>query len=258
MQKVRKLVLPVAGLGKRLRPLTLTIPKNLVPVNGKPLLEYTLEEAAQSGIEEAILIMGPEHRDRFAEYLETTGKKKFPNLRFHIRIQEKPFGNGQAILQASDLLYEPFAIRFPDDIIVGSPPTLSSLIAVFESRQAPVLLLERIPQEQVSRYGVVRAEGVGNSLYRIHDFVEKPAVEEAPSNLIIIGGYVVPPTVIDHLRELEKSAPNVEDGLLLLDALKKEVESGNAFYGYEFSGTRLDCGTLEGLRAAEGFLSKRK
>src|SRR3989344_1251156 len=154
---VTKLVLPVAGLGKLLRPLTLRKPKALVRVNGGPLLEYMLKEAEASGIREAIIVASPQHRKQFAAYIRQH-RRDFPGIRkFVLRIQRKPLGDGHAVLQAANRFGkgEPIAVRFADDLIVTKAPPLASLIAQYERVRAPVLLVENVPKRDVSRYGIV-------------------------------------------------------------------------------------------------------
>ncbi len=254
--KGTKLVLPVAGLGLRLRPLTLTTPKNLIPVNGKPLIEYALEEAVVAGIAEVIVVVGPEHVRNYEEYLARAAKK-FP-LRFHLRIQDKPFGHGHALLQAADVLgEEPFAVRFCDDVIINDAPVFPRFVELFEKYQAPVLLLERVPWERVSRYGVVRSEEIAPRIHRIKEVVEKPARENAPSNLIIVGGYVLTPDVLKKLKGLEPEMRRENDALLLTDGFGDRFAKGEPVYGWEFPGIRPDCGSLEGLEKAEELLRAR-
>lgn len=261
MGKIRKLVLPVAGVGKRLRPLTLRTPKNLLSLDGKPLLAYALEEASRAGVKEVILVASPEHRKRFEKYL-AAARRQFPDLRFTVRVQKEPIGNGHAILRAADLLKgEPFAVRFCDDVIVSRVPVLISLIRLFERCRAPVMLLKRVPKAKVSRYGVVRVKKVKeqSSLYEITDFVEKPPVAEAPSNLIVVGGYILTPAIIRNLSRLERAGTfTPERELWLTDAFRLEIARRGKLYGWEFPGKRLDCGTLEGFRKAELFFRQRK
>lgn len=269
MAKITKLVLPVAGRGKRLLPITRHIPKNLIKVNGRPLLEYVLEEAAQSGIKEVILIVSPVARRKFEEYIRVSGRK-FPSLRFHIREQATPGGNGHAIVQAYDLLSrEPFAVRFCDDVIIGKPPVLESLIGIFESRRSPVLLLERVPKRLVSRFGVVGVKAAkgkaqsaknktGGKVYQITKIIEKPPAKEAPSNLTIVGGYILTPSVLRNLKTVADTLPVVaDDALPLAVALQIELIIGGKIYGWEFPGQRLDCGTLEKLKKTEQILKKK-
>ena len=267
MQHIRKLVLPVGGVGKRLRPLTNRCPKALVPLNGGVLLDHMLFEAAASGIKEIILIVNPRHIRHFEAYRERS-KKKFGDITFHIRLQETPGGNGHAIMQAADLLYhEPFAVRFCDDIIFQNPPVLQSLIEIYNTRRAPVVLLEKVPMRLVSRYGVVGVQkasqknGVPKSgtLFRITEIIEKPAISRAPSNLIIVGGYILTPSVMRNLTKIAESLPIVApDALPLAVALQVELIIGGKVFGWQFPGKRLDCGTIDALQSTEKFLQKVK
>jgi UTP--glucose-1-phosphate uridylyltransferase len=261
---IRKLVLPVAGLGKRLLPLTLRTPKNLVKVCGKPILEYSLEEAAGSGIREVILITSPLHRGQFVRYL-ARARKKFPSLAFRLRVQERPGGNGHAVLAAYDLLEgEPFAVRFPDDIIMHAKPALFSLIGLFRRLRAPVVLLKQVPRRLTSRFGVV---GTKNASFRsaegrvleITEIIEKPRPRLAPSNLTIVAGYALTPAILRNLKKVADSLPTVaDDALPLAVGLQIELIVGGKVYGWQFPGTRLDCGTLDALRKAEKALQRKR
>ena len=267
-RNVTKLVLPVAGLGKRLLPLTKHVPKNLIPVCGRALLEYVLHEAVQSGIRDVILIVNPAHRKKFEEYLRLN-RKRFPSLRFHVREQATPGGNGHAIAQAHDLLgNDPFAVRFCDDVIIDKRPVLGSLIEIFKAKRAPVLLLERVPKKLVSRFGVVGITGVkgkrplvksaiGGRVYQITKIVEKPPAKDAPSNLTIVGGYVLTPAILRNLKRVADTLPLIaDDALPLAVALQIELILRGRVFGWEFTGMRLDCGTLEKLKKAEAYLGK--
>lgn len=258
MQKVTKLALPVAGLGKRLMPLTKKTPKNLLEVNGKPLVEYAFEEAVQAGIKDVILIVGPVHNRRFEDYVKKASKK-FPSLKFHIRIQETPAGNGHALICAADILKEePFAVRFCDDVIISDSPILGSLIKIFEKHRASTFLLERIPKNQVSRFGVVGVSNVEiiknikGKIYQINKVIEKPSIKLAPSNLIVVGGYVLMPTVLRNLIKVAEALPTAAaDSIPINVGLQIEFITGKKIYGWEFSGKRLDCGTLEKFQKAQ-------
>lgn len=256
MSRVKKLILPVAGLGKRLQPFTLKTPKNLIPVAGKPLVEYALEDAAENGISEVVFVMSPQHRAEFERYAQGA-KKRFPKFTFHFRFQDRPFGNGHAVLQAADLIgSEPVAVRYPDDVFSGTSTVLGSLIRCFGKYGNTVVALERIPLGDVSRYGVVAAEEeVEKRVWKVSKVVEKPTPEEAPSNVIMVGAYVIRREVVDHLLRLAATMPEKDDALLLTDGLIAELHQGKPIYGLEFEGTRLDCGTIEGLAKAESFLN---
>jgi len=258
MQKVTKLALPVAGLGKRLMPLTKKTPKNLLEVNGKPLVEYAFEEAVQAGIKDVVLIVGPVHNRRFADYIKKVAKK-FPSLKFHIRIQETPAGNGHALICAADILKdEPFAVRFCDDVLISDSPILASLLKIFEKHKASSILLERIPKNQVSRFGVVgissseTIKNIKGKIYRINKVIEKPSVKLAPSNLIVVGGYVLMPTVLRNLIKVAEALPTAAaDSIPINVGLQIEFITGKRVYGWEFVGKRLDCGTLEKFQKAQ-------
>lgn len=263
MKKVTKLVLPVAGLGKRLMPLTKKTPKNLLKVDGKPLIEFAFEEAVEAGIKDVILITGPVWKKSFETYVKSV-KKKFPSLRFHIRVQETPAGNGHALISAADLIKgRPFAVRFCDDVLISREPILSSLLKVFEKKKASVMLLERVPKSQVRRFGVVavkkpeRIAGVKGNVYEITGVVEKPAPRKAPSNLIVVGGYVLTPTVLESLIKVAEALPNAApDSIPINVGLQIEFIVGKKLYGWEFIGKRLDCGTLEKFQKAQEIIKK--
>jgi len=260
---VTKLILPVAGLGKRLRPLTLNCPKALVPVAGKPLLEYVLHEALATGIREVVLVISPQHERHFNEYL-ATAKRKFSSIQFTVRVQTEVLGDGHAVLQASDLIGdEAVAVRFCDDLLLDNEPVLGSLIALNAASGATVLLTERIPKEIISRYGVIGvgpvpsdlASSVKGGVHTVTSFVEKPSPDKAPSDVGVIGGYILAPNVVKRISELyEGLAAHEPDSLRIADALRSELAAGARVYAWEFSGLRLDCGTLEGFQTAEQHL----
>lgn len=262
---VTKLVLPVAGLGKRLRPLTLRQPKALVPLNGGPLLDYVLKEGVLSGIREVILVISPQHERHFKRYLKNHAGD-FKGLKFHIRRQERPLGNGHAVIQAADILKkEPFAVRFCDDLLVDRPTALGRMMAFYRRHAAPILLLERVPERLVSRYGVVGVKtspfeirgSKKGSVFRITEIVEKPKPSRAPSNLTIVGGYVLSPSILNNLTKIADSLPAAaNDALPIAVAFQVELMTGGKIFGWEFDGRRLDCGTLDGFRSAESFLEK--
>jgi UTP--glucose-1-phosphate uridylyltransferase len=266
IMKITKLVLPVAGRGKRLLPLTEKTPKNLICVNGKPLLEYALEEAVASGIKDAILIVNPAHRKKFETYIRKNSKK-FPALRFHLREQSTPGGNGHALISAYDLVKNgPFAVRFCDDILLtDKKPALRTLIDIFETKKLPVILLEKVPRNLVYRFGVVGVRKIGNQkkdggrMYWVTKIIEKPRPKDAPSNLIIPGAYVMTPRMLRALKSVAETLPVIaDDALPLAVALQIELIMGGKVLGWEFPGKRLDCGTLERLKKTEEFLKKRR
>lgn len=252
-QVIKTVVIPVAGLGKRLLPLTKDTPKNLLPLAGKPLVEYMLIEAEGSGAESVVLIISPEHRARFEEYV-SGAKTRFPGLNIYIREQTEPLGHGDAVLAAIDVIgSDPFLVRFPDDLFPGQPPITVFLNKAYQELQAPVVILREVPREEVHLYGVVRTEPADRSgMHRILGLVEKPPPEQAPSNLIIAAGYAFNQKVVQALLERRAEvAPHVQDSILVGDALAKMIEAGRPVYGIELDRERIDVGTLIGYLAAE-------
>ena len=258
MKKITKLVLPVAGIGERLKPLTLSCPKALIKVNEQCILDYALDEVKGTNINEVILIISSQHKEFFDKYLRDN-YSRFSDLTFHIRIQEEAFGNGDALLKAADLLgNEPFIFRFVDDLLISDKSVLGYLSDLYDDYQSPIFVLIRVPQGDVSRYGVVAVQekDSAKNIYRIIEFIEKPKPEEAPSNLIFIGGGVMTYKIIEQLLKLQNSDREVKDGLPITDAFVSYLKEKGVIYGWEFLGKRLDCGTLEGLEEAEKYLAK--
>jgi UTP--glucose-1-phosphate uridylyltransferase len=267
--RVRKVVIPIAGLGTRFLPLSKILPKELWPLVDKPVIQYIVEEAKNSGICDIIFVISPEKRvvlDYFKKYylqkspkLEKTlkeRKKQEPlkelinleelcrDLNFSFVLQKKPLGDGHAILQARDLVgQEPFAVLFGDDIVDSKIPCILQLTKIFKTCQKPVIALQRVPRERLSSYGVVGVEKIANRLFKIKKFVEKPSIETAPSDLAIVGKYILTPEVFDYLK---RTKPLKSGEIILANAFAKMIEDGKMIYGYEFEGEWLECGTKEG------------
>jgi UTP--glucose-1-phosphate uridylyltransferase len=275
--KVRKAVFPAAGLGTRFLPATKAQPKEMLPLVDKPLIQYGVEEAIHSGVQNIIIVTGrgktaiEDHFDvsfELEHLLETRGKK---DLLATVRAvsdminvaylrQKEALGLGHAVLRARELVGdEPFAVILSDDVIDAEVPALRQLLDVYEFYGAPVLALMEVPKENISAYGVVDAEPVGHNggrdrLYRIRNLVEKPKPQDAPSNLAIIGRYVLTPDVF---RSLETIEPGSGGELQLTDGLKHTLRS-RPIYGYRFEGTRYDAGDKLGfLKATVEFALKR-
>ena len=262
---IKKVIIPVAGFGTRFLPATKAQPKEMLPIVDKPVIQYLVEEAVASGINEIIFVTGrgkraiEDHFDNAAEleyFLEKRGKhelareiRKISSLaNFAFVRQKEPRGNGDALLQAFHLIKdEPVAVLFGDDVVYSKTPCLKQLIVAFKKYKAPIFALERVPMEQVYKYGIVNAKKVATRTYRINAVVEKPAVKDAPSDLSIVGKYVLTPDVFYELSRLEyKSGKELE----LTEAFKKMLKHGKKIYGYEFEGTRYDCGDKLGLLKA--------
>ncbi|HMH52702.1 MAG TPA: UTP--glucose-1-phosphate uridylyltransferase GalU [Candidatus Acidoferrum sp.] len=262
--KVRKGVFPAAGLGTRFLPVTKAQPKEMLPLVDKPTIQYVVEEAVASGLNELVIVTGrgkraiEDHFDAAFEleyYLADRGKvdelaqiKTISELASVCYVRQKePLGLGHAILCARSLVGdEPFAVFLGDDIITASVPCMRQLLDVFESLQGPVIAVERVPRERIHQYGVIAARPLGDNVYEITDLVEKPSAEEAPSDLAIIGRYVLTPDLFAILAE---TAPDRRGEIQLTDALRR-LRERRPMYALAFEGKRYDTGDKLGFLKA--------
>jgi UTP--glucose-1-phosphate uridylyltransferase len=272
---IRKAVFPAAGLGTRFLPATKAQPKEMLPLVDKPIIQYGVEEAVASGVSNIILVTGrgknaiEDHFDVAAEletFLETRGKteqleeiRKISNLInvSYVR-QGEPLGLGHAVLVTEALVAgEPFAVILGDDVIDADPPALKQLIDVYNRADGPVIAVERVPEDQVSSYGIVDVEPVpalGPGVHRIKDLVEKPPRAEAPSNLAIIGRYILTPDIFPALRETRRDSSGE---IQLTNGLRRLLQS-RPLYACEVDGVRHDTGNKLGfLKAVVYFALKR-
>ena len=276
MKRVRKAVIPAAGMGMRFLPATKAIPKEMLPIVDKPTIQYVVEEAVESGLKDVTFVTTTsknaieDHFDydyRLEHKLQEQGKhellKVVQEITRMITVssirQREPLGLGHAILITKTLIGdEPFAVFLGDDIIVGEVPCMKQLLGVYETHQASVLAVQEIPQEAISRYGVVAVEPVepgDDRLFTVKDVVEKPTPEKAPSNLAVIGRYVLTSTVFEFL---EKTKPGVGGEIQLTDGLRSLIEK-EPVYAYRFQGSRYDAGNkLDYLMATVDFALQRK
>jgi UTP--glucose-1-phosphate uridylyltransferase len=274
--QVRKAVFPAAGLGTRFLPATKAMPKEMLPVVDKPLIQYGVEEAVASGISDVIIVTGrgksalEDHFDisfELEKLLESKKKTELLSLArsvsdladvSYIR-QKEALGLGHAVLRAKDMVGdEAFAVLLPDDIIASEKPCVRQLIDVHQRYEASVIALMEVPNDQISAYGVVDAEQVANGgegrLFRIRDMVEKPKASEAPSNLAIIGRYVLTPDIFECIESIE---PGSGGEIQLTDGLKYMLRN-RPVYGLKFEGKRFDAGDKLGfLKATVEFGLKR-
>ena len=272
MPSVRKAVFPAAGLGTRFLPATKAMPKEMLPLVDKPIIQYGVEEAVGSGVRQIVLVTSrgktpmEDHFDVSAEletFLEARGKK---DLLAEVRQvsglaevtavrQGQPLGLGHAVLVTRHIVGdEPFAVLLPDDVIDATPPALAQMIEVFNRVQGPVILVERMPKADISKYGVIAHEPLGGGVYRITDLVEKPPADEAPSDLAIIGRYILTPDIFPALEETGKDRAGE---IQLTDGLKRLLKS-RPLYACEITGTRHDAGNKLGfLKATVHFALKR-
>jgi UTP--glucose-1-phosphate uridylyltransferase len=263
--RVRKAVFPAAGWGTRFLPATKAQPKEMLPLVDKPVIQYAVEEAVASGIEQIIIITSGTKRaieDHFDQSLELERlleeRGDIERLRQIRRIsdlaqiayvrQKEQLGLGHAVLMAKELVgHEPFAVILSDDVVIAEPPCIGQLIHAYQKTHASVVAVERVPHEETRRYGVIGgalAEGYGDDgrLYRVDRVVEKPDPADAPSDLAIIGRYVLTPKIFDKLEQTQRGAGGEIQLTDAIEALMEEQE----VYGYAFEGTRYDAGTTMG------------
>ncbi len=275
--KVRKAVFPAAGLGTRFLPATKAQPKEMLPLVDKPIIQYGVEEALHSGIQNIIIVTGrgksaiEDHFDVSFELeylLESRNKKEtlaiVRSISDMISVayvrQKEALGLGHAVLRASELVgEEPFAVVLADDVIDAETPCLRQLLDVHNFFCAPVLAVMEVPPDSISSYGAIDAEAISHNgsrdrVFRIRDLVEKPKPSEAPSNLAIIGRYVLTPEIFESLQSID---PGSNNELQLTDALKHLLRS-RPVYAYRFEGTRYDAGDKLGfLKATVEFALRR-
>ena len=262
--EVRKAILPAAGLGTRFLPATKASPKEMLPLVDKPLIQYAVEEAVASGIEDIIVITGrgkraiEDHFDRSVELeenLKGNGKGQLLSQIRHISNlanfcyvrQSEALGLGHAVLCAQHLIGdEPFAVMLGDEIIDAPVPSLAQLIHIYKKRHGAVLGIQEVPHHEVNRYGIVSPDRVSDGLYKVADLVEKPAPSDAPSNLAVIGRYVLPPEIFPILR---RTKPGKNGEIQLTDALR-ELAKTSPMYALEVKGNRYDAGDKLGFLIA--------
>ncbi|MDF2856696.1 MAG: UTP--glucose-phosphate uridylyltransferase [Neobacillus sp.] len=261
--KIKKAIIPAAGLGTRFLPATKAQPKEMLPIVDKPTIQYIVEEAVASGIEEIIIIIGrgkrsiEDHFDKSYELEDTLLRKnkhemleqvqKISNLVNIVYVRQKePKGLGHAILCAKSVIgNEPFAVMLGDDIVMSDIPCLKQVIDVYEYYNSSVVAVQKVPDEDVSKYGIIKPKGamLESNLFHIDSLVEKPSKEEAPSRFAIMGRYVLSPVIFDILARI----PNGQgDELQLTDAIN-ELNKEQAVLAYNFEGQRYDIGDKIGF-----------
>jgi len=270
--KVKKAVIPVAGLGTRLLPATKTIPKEMLPIVDTPAIQYVVEEAVDSGLTEMIFVTArgkdsiEDHFDfapELEQVLEQRGNmellEKLQSISTMIDIvsvrQKKPLGLGHAVLSARHLVgNEPFAVLLSDDIVDDPVPCVRQLLNVFEAKGESVVALRRVPRPDVRRYGIIKGREIGERTHEIEAMVEKPDPKDAPSELAIVGRYVLHP---DIFTCLERVKPGKGGEIQLTDAMS-DLNRQRKFYGYEFTGEHYDVGDKLGfVRATVAYALKR-
>lgn len=269
---VRTVLVPAAGLGTRMLPATRAVPKELLTLVDRPIIQYGVEEAVRSGVRRVVLVTNPGNTLTASHFapaptleaeLAARGK---PDLLATVRAlaaladvttvhQPEPLGLGHAVLCGRDAVGDaPFAVMLPDDIIDADPPALGQMLDVFAECGGPVLLVERVPRDAVHRYGIIAAEPIRDGVFRVTDLVEKPAPADAPSDLAIIGRYVLTPDLFPTLAATERGAGGE---IQLTDGLRRLLRS-RPIYACALNGVRLDAGNRSGfLKATIHFAAKQ-
>ena len=264
MTQIKKAIIPIAGLGTRFLPLTKVLPKELWPLVDKPVIQYIVEEARASGIEEIIFVIRPDKKEvekYFKKYINKIPEleevlkmrkknhllKELKNLEkitkkisFSYVPQKEALGASHAVFQARNLVgKEPCAVMWADDVVESKVPCLLQLIKVFQKYKKPVIALYRIPKESFQFYGMVEVEKITKRLYKIKKVVEKPSIEEAPSNLAVVGKFIITPEIFDYLK---KTPFSLKTDVALDEILSAIAKEGKEIYGYELEGKWLECG----------------
>ena len=263
--KIRKAVIPAAGLGTRFLPATKAQPKEMLPIVDKPVIQYIVEEAAASGIEQVVIITGQskraieDHFDRSFELeyrLADSGKqkqleeiKRVSDLVDVVYVRQKqPLGNGHAVLCAKDVIgNEPFAVLWGDDIVVSEVPCLKQMVDIYHRYGRSVLAAMPVPERDYPKYGMIKTSGrIEERVYRVEDLIEKPSIAESPSNLAQVKAYVLTPEIFRFLQD----TPATKQGEIWLADSIRELLKHEVVYAYEFIGRRYDAGSvLEYLQA---------
>ena len=270
--KVRKAIIPAAGMGTRFLPATKAQPKEMLPIVDKPTIQYIVEEAIDSGIEDIMIVTGrgkraiEDHFDKSYELedmLKMKGEQDLLNLvqdisnlvNIHYIRQKEPKGLGHAIYCAKSFIgNEPFAVLLGDDIVDSEIPCLKQMIKVYDEYKTSVIGVQSVPEQDVSKYGIVDCKHLEDRVYKIKDLVEKPEMNRAPSNIAILGRYIITPGIFQFLKTAQ---PGKGGEIQLTDALKGLI-SVEAMYAYDFIGKRYDVGNRLGfLQATVEFALKR-
>ncbi|WP_053832684.1 UTP--glucose-1-phosphate uridylyltransferase GalU [Paraclostridium bifermentans] len=270
---VKKAIIPAAGLGTRFLPATKSQPKEMLPIVDKPTLQYIIEEAINSGIEEILIITGrnkksiEDHFDKSVELeleLQQKGKTEMLEMvqeisnmvNIHYIRQKEPKGLGHAIHCAKSFIGdEPFAVLLGDDIVDSDTPCLKQLIDAYDEYKTSILGVQEVAKDDTDKYGILDCKYIEDRVYKVKDMVEKPSVEEAPSNIAILGRYIITPAIFEIL---ENQAPGKGGEIQLTDALKTLAQH-EAIYAYNFEGRRYDVGDKLGfLEATIDFALKRE
>jgi UTP--glucose-1-phosphate uridylyltransferase len=268
---IKKCMFPVAGYGTRFLPATKSMPKEMLPVVNKPLVQYGVEEAIEAGLTEIGFVTGRGKRaiaDHFdisyelEHQIKGTGKEKYltsirnvlQEATFSLTRQREMKGLGHAILTGETLIgREPFGVILSDDLCVNDGEgVMQQMVRLFKQFRCSIVAIQEVPKDQVHKYGVIAGENLRDGLYRVENMIEKPSPEAAPSNLAIIGRYILTPDIFDILRD---TPPGKNGEIQITDALMKQAKEG-CVMAYKFKGTRFDCGSVDGFVDATNYVYK--
>ena len=259
---IKKAVLPVAGLGTRFLPASKAIPKEMLPIIDKPLVQYAVEEAVREGINEIIFVTSPEKfsiKNHFKknkkvelkliksgkqEIAEKINNKVFSKVKFYYINQKNQNGLGDAILHAESIVGKnPFAVMLPDDLFFSEKSCLQQLIEVFSEKKSSVVAVNQIDKENIHKYGVIKPDKISERIMKVDDIIEKPNADEAPSDLAVCGRYIFNPLIFEHLKSTK---PDQSGEIQLTDAIKSMLVDEEVF-GAIYDGEKFDCGSKEGF-----------
>ena len=264
MKTIKKVIIPAAGLGTRFLPLTKSMPKEMLPIIDKPVIHYVVEEAISSGIDDIIIITGRgkrsiedyfDHSPELEFYLKEQKKEKMLKIvndisslaDIHYIRQKEPLGLGDAILRAEKHIDgEPFGVLLGDDIFKGSQPCLKQLIEIFEKFHCSVVGVEEVPREKIPHYGIIQGTSIEDNIIVLETIIEKPALEDAPSNIGVVGRYIFEPEIFDCIR---KTRQGVGNEIQLTDGIKLLMET-RKILAFKFAGKRYDTGDKIGYLKA--------
>jgi UTP--glucose-1-phosphate uridylyltransferase len=267
---IRKALLPVAGLGTRMLPITKVVPKELLPILNRPAIEYIVQEIIQSGLDTIIFVISS-GKEGIVDYFDINlGLRKFLEERNKVELlrlvdriesqvenlvavrQKKPEGLGHAVLMGESIVgNEPFAVILGDDLVASDVPCLKQMLSVYlelstKYEDVSLIALEEVPREDVSKYGIVDGAKVSESIIRMRRVIEKPSLNDAPTNYAIIGRYIFTPKIFEHLKRIPKRGGEYQ----LTDAIQGLIDDGYPVFGFFFQGMRLDTGNLKGYLKA--------
>lgn len=268
---IRKCLFPVAGYGTRFLPATKSMPKEMLPIVNKPLVQYGVEEAAAAGLNNVTFVTGRGKR-AIADHFDTsyelehqisgTSKEEYlvdirqliDNVNFSYTRQNQMLGLGHAILTGEPLIGdEAFGVVLADDLCImedeSEDGVLAQMVKLYNQFRCSIVAIEEVPEDEVNKYGVIAGESMGDGLYRVTDMVEKPPVNEAPSNLAIIGRYILTPDIFEKLRT---TPPGRNGEVQITDALMQQAKEG-CVMAYKFKGRRFDCGSVDGFVEATNY-----